>query len=276
MVNNQCGAYLESCPYPRSNIFHHNNFIHNTVQVYSASNNTWDDAYPSGGNYWSDYAGVDVKSGPNQNQPGSDGIGDTPYVIDADNRDRYPFMNPWTPQAYDIATVNVTPFKTVVGRGYTLHINVTVTNQGCYTQTFKTTTYSNTTIIETKTATLENGASTTIAFTWDTSGFVKGNYTISAYAWPVPGETDTTDNTLTDGWIIVAMIGDLTGPEGYPEGKCDMRDVYVVARAFGSHPTHPRWNPNADITGTLPGAPDEKVDMRDVYVVARNFGKTDP
>ena len=27
--------------------------------------------------------------------PGSDGIGDTPYVIDANNTDRYPLMNPW-------------------------------------------------------------------------------------------------------------------------------------------------------------------------------------
>jgi hypothetical protein len=57
--------------------------------------NVWDDGYPSGGNYWSDYKGIDVKSGPNQDQPRSDGIGDTPYVIDANNQDRYPLMNPY-------------------------------------------------------------------------------------------------------------------------------------------------------------------------------------
>jgi parallel beta-helix repeat protein len=38
--------------------------------------------------------GMDLKSGPNQDLPGSDGIGDTPYVIDANNRDKYPLMIP--------------------------------------------------------------------------------------------------------------------------------------------------------------------------------------
>jgi parallel beta-helix repeat protein len=81
-----------------NNKFYHNNFINNRAcpQVHSyRSVNVWDDGYPSGGNYWSDYAGIDKKSGPNQDQPGSDGIGDTPYIINADNRDRYPLMNPW-------------------------------------------------------------------------------------------------------------------------------------------------------------------------------------
>jgi len=56
------------------------------------SQNRWDGGYPGGGNYWSDYTGVDLFSGPLQDQPGSDGIGDTPYVVDADSADRYPRM----------------------------------------------------------------------------------------------------------------------------------------------------------------------------------------
>lgn len=34
-----------------------------------------------------------MHSGPNQNMTGSDGIGDTPLVLDGNNRDRYPLMN---------------------------------------------------------------------------------------------------------------------------------------------------------------------------------------
>jgi parallel beta-helix repeat protein len=81
------------------NRFFHNSFIHNTRQAmwWIGDDNVWDDGYPSGGNYWSDYTGIDLKRGPNQDKPGSDGIGDTPYIIDDYNRDRYPLMEPWAP-----------------------------------------------------------------------------------------------------------------------------------------------------------------------------------
>jgi len=52
-------------------------------------------------------------------------------------------------------------------------------------------------LIQTQTVTLASGNSTTITFTWNTTGFALGNYTITAYAGPVPGEADTIDNTLT-------------------------------------------------------------------------------
>jgi len=88
--------------YSNSNSIYHNNFLDNTKQAgsYSGSINIWDYGYPLGGNYWSDYAGLDENSGPNQDQPGNDGLGDTPY-----NRDRYPLMNPWSPlPVHDINT----------------------------------------------------------------------------------------------------------------------------------------------------------------------------
>lgn len=76
-----------------SNMIFHNNLINNQNQIYLwAANVTWDDGYPSGGNYWSDYNGVDEYSGVNQDEPGSDGISDTPYIIDANNKDNYPLM----------------------------------------------------------------------------------------------------------------------------------------------------------------------------------------
>lgn len=78
-----------------NNRVYHNNFIDNGNQSCDGSPNLWDNGYPSGGNYWSDYTGVDNKSGANQDQPGSDGIGDTPYdVVGGVNRDRYPLMSP--------------------------------------------------------------------------------------------------------------------------------------------------------------------------------------
>jgi len=88
-----------------NNIIYLNDFIDNTQHAYIGTSgyaNFWDDGYPSGGNYWSDYTGVDADG---------DGIGDTPYVIDADNQDRYPLMNPWTPSE----PVTPTPPEAQVG-----------------------------------------------------------------------------------------------------------------------------------------------------------------
>lgn len=44
---------------------------------------------------------------------------------------------------------------------------------------------------------------TTLVFTWDTAGEEPGDYTIVAHATPVPDETDTTDNTYTDGIVTI-------------------------------------------------------------------------
>jgi parallel beta-helix repeat protein len=79
------------------NHIYHNNFISNSAVDYGT--NSWDDGYPNGGNYWSDYTGVDYYHGPNQDLPGSDGKGDIPYIIPGDsNSDHYPFMQEdgWT------------------------------------------------------------------------------------------------------------------------------------------------------------------------------------
>ncbi len=83
--------------YSNGSVIHHNNFINNTVNapedVYP-NVNTWDDDYPSGGNYWSDYLGADLYNGPHRNLKGSDGIGDTPHTLDPRNKDRFPLMGP--------------------------------------------------------------------------------------------------------------------------------------------------------------------------------------
>jgi parallel beta-helix repeat protein len=79
------------------NSIYNNNFIDNCIQVLSSKSvNHWDIGYPFGGNYWGDYIDVDQYSGPNQDQSGSDGILDHPYVIDENNIDHYPLVNPWT------------------------------------------------------------------------------------------------------------------------------------------------------------------------------------
>lgn len=89
------GVYLQVSTTNRifHNSFSDNGWFFPGFQAWDEnSTNQWDDDYPSGGNYWNDYNGTDNLSGPNQDQPGSDGIGDTPYFIKDFGVDRYPLM----------------------------------------------------------------------------------------------------------------------------------------------------------------------------------------
>jgi parallel beta-helix repeat protein len=73
------------------NVIYHNNFDGNVYQaiISMSGQNIWDDGYPSGGNYWSDYMIVY----PNAKEIDASRIWDTQYVINADNVDHYPLMN---------------------------------------------------------------------------------------------------------------------------------------------------------------------------------------
>ena len=165
----------------------------------------------------------------------------------------------------DIAIINVKTSKTIVGQGYSMDINVTVENQGTTTETFNLTVYANTSKIETKQITLDSNTSTTITFTWNTTNFTKGNYTISAYAWPVSGEVDITDNRFTDGWVYIGLIGDVNA-----DGKVRMDDLWLIALIFGANQGDPRYDPNRDINC------DGKIRMDDLWTTAIHFGETDP
>ena len=105
ITDNYCGIWLESSSnynsisennitnndygiglgYSSNNTVCYNNFIDNTVQVSDWTPgypNFWDNGYE--GNFWSNYNGTDLNR---------DGIGDTPYIIEVNNRDRYPLMS---------------------------------------------------------------------------------------------------------------------------------------------------------------------------------------
>jgi len=92
--NSEHGILLDTSS---NNTLFHNNLIDNTFQAggYTLYRyvNTWDDGYPYGGNYWSDYE----ERYPNATEIDDSGIWDTPYVIDENNQDKYPLMNPWIP-----------------------------------------------------------------------------------------------------------------------------------------------------------------------------------
>jgi Periplasmic copper-binding protein (NosD) len=76
---------------------YHNDFVQDQRwHLVDTGHTDWNATYPVGGNYWSNYTGVDLLQGPGQNLAGADGVGDTPMVLDRLNKDHYPLTAPWS------------------------------------------------------------------------------------------------------------------------------------------------------------------------------------
>jgi hypothetical protein len=168
----------------------------------------------------------------------------------------------------DIAVTNLTLSKTVVGQGYSMNITVTIENQGENSESFNVTVYCNETAIilpdgkNHTTVTLPSGYSTTITLMWNTTGVAHGNYTISAYAWPLTGESDLEDNTYTNGWIVVTIPGDMNG-----DFDVDLYDAVTLLVHYGAKKGNPQYSAVCDIDG------DGDIDLYDAVILLTHYGQ---
>jgi hypothetical protein len=170
-------------------------------------------------------------------------------------------MNLWTPP--DIAVMNVTPSKNVVGQGFCLDINVTVANLGHKIENFDVAVLANVTSVGLATVMLTNGSSLTITIEWITAGFIHGDYSISACVEPILGETNISDNIKINGYVIVTVPGDING-----DFTTNFLDAIVLGAVFRSKLYDPNWNPNADINN------DGYVSFIDAIILGANFGQS--
>ena len=75
------------------NVIYRNDFVSNGISAWDDGDNRYNVSYPLGGNFWSDYLESDDRSGPNQDLPNPDGVGDMPYAVRGGScLDHYPFM----------------------------------------------------------------------------------------------------------------------------------------------------------------------------------------
>ena len=166
---------------------------------------------------------------------------------------------------HDVAAISAVSAKTVVGKGFSDNLTVQVADKGDYAETFNVTAYANSTVIGTQQISLNATDQTTLTFTWNTSGFAYGNYTVSAYAWPVPGENNTADNNFTGGSVKVAIPGDVDG-----NGRINMDDVVSLCKAFASTIGMPNYVANCDIDNN------GRIEVGDIITALHDFGQHYP
>ena len=176
------------------------------------------------------------------------------------------------PGFHNVAVNGISPLKTIVGKGYAFNVTVTFANLGTSTETFNSTIYLNTISVSNQTITLANGTMRDITFVvpTNTSSISVGNYSLSAFAQPVPGETVISDNTFVYGMVKVTIPGDING-----DFKVSLVDLVFLANAYGTTPASGgtagaphAWNPYADIDNS--GA----VGLTDLVILALHYGQS--
>ena len=276
IARNWCGINL---PYlERDNVIYRNSLVENGVQVsYTLcfAVNIWDKGYPSGGNYWSDYDGNDSYCGPDQNEPGSDGIGDTQYAINENNSDHYPLMGPWTVQGEN-STVSPSSNITITFGNVTLE-GVTSVNK---TQTGPT--------VPPRLRLAEQYYD--IKTTADYSGMVKlaikyddANMTLeeeqALQLWHWNSTTneweDTTTSVDTESNVVYGETTSLSPfaivkPFPYDvngDRYVGIDDIFEAASHFGAESGQPNYEPLCDINN------DGYIGIDDIFAVAQHFGQ---
>jgi parallel beta-helix repeat protein len=273
VANNRHGIWLWDSS---NNRIFHNNFIDNALQAFAKLANVWDDGYPSGGNYWSDCADIDVYHGPNQDLPSMDGIYDHPYVIDADNNDRYPLVKPYPiipvtvdvnsdtlnlkskgewitcyielPESYNVSDIDI----------YSIRLNDTLPVSLLPNPPVPVPTeigdYDNDGIPDLM---VKFNRTEVSSWIYDDLGIQYGNVTLT-----ITGEVDGTPFEGTD-MIKVLFPGDADD-----DGDVDRYDFSLFAGVYGTAVESPVYNWHADFNE------DQNIDRYDFSILAEYYGKT--
>ncbi len=273
-----------------NNTFYHNNFLDEVMFTSMGTCgyvNFWDNGYPSGGNYWGGYTGVDFYSGPDQIEPGSDGIGDTPFILDRSNcstigrEDRYPLMGLFGPLTVEGENVTVFPsddvgliFESVTLEGTTI-VNKTDAGPdppsgfqlaGQYYDIQTTAEYSDT---------------ITIRIVYDDSYLSQAEEeTLKLMQWDetlqewidITTSVDTQNNVIYGETTHLSIFG-VTRRSIIPgdvdrDGDVDIFDIVRIAGAYDSEEGDARYVANCDIDG------DGDVDIFDVVIAAGHYGES--
>jgi parallel beta-helix repeat protein len=173
-ANGNYGFHL----YRWTGVMHHNHFgLYQ--RGWDADGHYWDGGYPTGGNWWIDYTGLDRCSGPAQDIcPKQDGFGDTPMLVIGGSQDRYPRIFPDKPPT---ARFTMGPASPLVYEPVTFNASTSSDPDG-----------------------------KVVDFTWNFGDGVKASGVVVRHAFAAPGSYHVTLDIMDNGSGIDRAVHDLT------------------------------------------------------------------
>jgi hypothetical protein len=166
---------------------------------------------------------------------------------------------------HDVAVVDVTISTNLIYQGWIVKTNVTVANLGKMDETFNVTLYYNSTEIwKQKVLNLAPNTMLTISLSWNTVDVpFHRNYTLTAQADIVPGETNIWNNILVDGRVTIRIWGDING-----DGVVNYLDAITLGQSWNSRPGDAIWSLLSDLNR------DRVINYLDAIIIGDHFAES--
>ncbi|UCG37399.1 MAG: hypothetical protein JSV64_03765 [Candidatus Bathyarchaeota archaeon] len=161
----------------------------------------------------------------------------------------------------DIAVVSLIPLKTLVFKGFCFKLNATAENLGNFPEIFNITLYENGTPINQTQLSCDNGAATTITFSWLTHNAIEYESYLLNVTVNISNENVTGNNSLALDNVEIVHPGDLDG-----DMDVDIFDVVTLASSYGSEVGDPEYDPNSDVDCN------DRIDIFDVVMIVPFYG----
>jgi len=167
---------------------------------------------------------------------------------------------------YDLGIRGITLGSRLVRSGWSVLINVTVTNYGDFGETGLLTLSLNSTVIKSTNQTFTPGSTYTLRYNWTSQVGFWGRYNLNATLKPAVSENvaNNGDNSWSAGLLRISPPGDVDG-----NGYVDIVDAATLAIAYGKPVS---FNPYADVDRDA--TPGSVIDILDAATLALYYGKS--
>lgn len=149
--------------------------------------------------------------------------------------------------------------------GTNLTVAVDLVNEGDEIKTLNLTVTLNESMSKTAAITVEANTEVFAIYSWSTTGFSLGNYSITVFAEVLEGEANATDNSYEAGVVTLKVVGDVDG-----DMDVDILDIVLITSIYGSKVGELQFKPGSDLDH------DGAITILDVVTCSGHYGRRYP